>query len=206
MKEFYMKIAKKTGLGFVLGVFLFSSIFLITTNAKAYLFTVDNNFSVEYEVIGSDIQFTLQLSNSMSGWMSIVFHEFLFPADALVAWYDQSNGQAHCWDTYNPGIPTLPEFPSPLYDDDPTITIQGGSPYNNVQNYQVVGSSHSNGITTIICKRKLVTQDIFDFQIYKGRNFHVKVSYSEQSPELGAYFQLPDIVNPPSRAGLWLIE
>ena len=142
---------------------------------------MDENFTIRYQVDTTtlDMLITFTMMNGKSGWMGLTFHEFMFPGDAIVAWWDEQTDQPMALDLYNPGIPTLPNFPSPLQDPNPLLKTPGMSPYDNVDNVEVVSGSQSNGVTTITVKRQLVTQDIFDFQIYPAQLFHVAAAYND---------------------------
>lgn len=151
---------------------------LITTAARATLWNMDNNYNIEYVIANNKIRITFQLKNNKTGWMSLAFHEFEFPADTIVAWYDYSENRAYCLDYYNPGIPTMSNFPAPIQDTNPVIKVENGSSTTNINNVQVISSSHANGVTTITCQRNLITNDIFDFQIRRNMQFNVYGAYN----------------------------
>ncbi len=153
------------------------------SNSDAYggeYWVVDENLTIRYSVdtATQEMLLTFTMMNGKSGWMGITFHEFMFPGDSIVAWWDPQDGPM-ALDLYNPGIPTLPGFPSPLQDTNPILRTPGMSPYDNVDNVEVVSGSQSNGVTTITVRRPLVTEDIFDFQIYPAQLFHVVAAYND---------------------------
>lgn len=144
---------------------------------------IDDNFEIQYEVNTDDaaIEITFRLSNGHSGWMGLTFGEFMFPGDSIIVWMDES-GIPQVWDAYNPGIPTLPTFPAPLEDINPVLVLPNGNPFDNVENVEVVSSSQVDGVTTITVRRALITQDIFDFQIYPNQTYHVVAAYNTTLP------------------------
>lgn len=150
------------------------------SSALAVLWVIDDNFSIEYTVNTKtqELNLTFKLQNEVNGWMGLCFHEFMFPSDCIVAWMGPEKN-FHALDTYNPGIPTLSSFPSPIQDTNPVIKLNGGSQFNNKNNLTDVFGTYNNGIIVISLKRKLITEDIFDFQIYPGRQFHVVAAYSD---------------------------
>ena len=156
---------------------LFST--LISTKSHAALWRMDDNFSIEYTVTSNKIRFTFQLQNNKNGWMSVAFHEFEFPADTIVAWYDTETNTPRCLDYYNPGIPTIANFPSPMQDTNPIMKIEGGNPSNNINNVQLVEATNENGIVSITCERNLVTNDIFDAQFRRGMQLNVYGAYND---------------------------
>lgn len=162
-------------------------IFMDSTNSVQYggeYWVVDNNFQIRYFVQAQTQRMflTFTMLNNNSGWMGLTFHEFMFPGDSIVAWWQGgASGGGQCLDLYNPGIPTLSNFPSPLQDTNPVLKYPGGSPYDNVDNVQVGESSNGGGTVSITCQRQLLTQDIFDFQIYPDQLFHVVAAYNTKS-------------------------
>lgn len=178
-------------------------LFMDSTNSVEYggeYWVVDNNFQVRYFVQAQTQRMFLTFSmlHNNNGWMGLTFHEFMFPGDSIVAWWEGgASGGGRCLDLYNPGIPTLANFPSPMQDTNPVLKYPGGSPYDNVDNVQVGESSNSGGTVSITCQRQLVTQDIYDFQIYPDQLFHVVAAYNAklgwndqynaQQPEHTAY-------------------
>ena len=170
---------------------------------------VDANFQVEYEVSGSDLVLTFQLSNNKTGWMAVAFNEFFFPADTIVVWYDEEQQEAYAWDAYNPGVPTLPSFPTPLSDTDPLIVLQGGTPYDNQDNVELVSASSVNGVTTIQVSRPLITEDIFDIQIEPDHQFYAMSMYGEGQELSAATLGLSsdmDLVSAVRFADIWTVE
>lgn len=152
----------------------------IPSIAFSYLWTIDENFQIEYQVDSQEetINIRFVLKNGARGWMGICFHQFMFPADCIIAWQDD-NHVSHALDMYNPGIPTLAFFPAPAQDTNPTlIQPNNNGPFNNKDNLFNIMGTNENGILTISFKRKLITQDIFDFQIYPNRQFHVVAAYN----------------------------
>ncbi|NQU36861.1 MAG: hypothetical protein HQ526_04600, partial [Actinobacteria bacterium] len=85
-----------------------------------------------------------------------------------------------CWDAYNPGIPTLPNFPSPLQDTDPILKLPDGSPFDNKDNVSLVSAATADGVTTVVCERDLTTGDILDSQLRRGRTYQVWGAYNER--------------------------
>ncbi len=126
----------------------------------------------------ANLDLTFQLSNGANGWMGVCFHEFMFPADCIVAWIEPQTGQAMVWDAYNPGIPTLPFFPAPTQDNNPALMVQGASPLDNQENVIITGSNTANDIITINLQRKMQTGDIFDFQFAPDMQFNIVWAYS----------------------------
>lgn len=155
-------------------------LFMDATGSAVYgggSWVMDENFSIQYHVQDNDVlNLTFQLLNGLDGWMGLCFHEFMFPADCIVAWWDED--QPFAWDTYNPGIPTLPFFPSPVQDTDPMLVSPGGSPMDNKDNITQISGSNANDVLSISVQRPLITEDIFDFQIYPDQIFHVIGAYS----------------------------
>ena len=149
------------------------------TTAGSNLFTVDENYQIFYSVVGTKLRLEFILKNGREGWMGLAFHNFIFPADTVIVWWDKETDSAVVWDAYNPGIPTLPNFPSPLRDDDPILSVEGESPYYNLENVQIVSANRTDDTITIICERDLETQDIFDYQLAEGRQFYVWAGYNE---------------------------
>ena len=148
----------------------------LPTNAQTW--TIDPNYNVSYAVVDSELTVQFELRNNQSGWMAVAFNDFEFPADTIVAWYDPATKSATCWDAYNPGIPTLNNFPSPLQDTDPILKLNDGSPMNNQDNVRVVSSAVADGITRIMCERDLITGDVFDRQLRVGDSFEVWSAYN----------------------------
>lgn len=161
-----------------------SLLFLVSPQAKATLWNVDENFTIEYQLINdeTELQFRFTLENELTGWMGICFHSFMFPADCIVAWWDPKTNTPKALDTYNPGIPTLPVFPAPLQDTDPIITLQGASPLDNKNNLTNITGTNNNGVITISVQRKLQTGDIFDFQFEPGMQLNVVSAYNQSLP------------------------
>lgn len=169
---------------------VFVVLFSMTLNVKksqATMWIIDDNYSLSYNVTGSTLQLSFILKNYKNGWMSIVFHEFIYPGDTIVAWYDQDQNKGFCWDAYNPGIPTLPSFPSPLQDNDPEMIIPGAVATENQNNVRLVSATVENGVTTITCERALNTADAFDFQITRGNRFNVLAAYNENTVFIDLY-------------------
>lgn len=162
-KSFVTTIALASALGF----------------AYANTIKVDENYQLEYQIQDDEIYFTFQLQNQMTGWMTVVFNEFIFPADTIVVWWDSNTQKAVVWDAYNPAIATLPSFPAPIPDNSPMLMNSELSSdiYNNKENVQLISAKRVNGTITIKAKRKLITNDIFDFQLHKGSIFFIKTGY-----------------------------
>ncbi|MCB0917757.1 MAG: hypothetical protein KDC39_04220 [Actinobacteria bacterium] len=154
-------------------------LFLDSTSAGT-LATIDENFSIQQTVDDEYIYFKFILQNGRKGWMGLGFHSFMFPADNIIAWLD-AQGIPHVWDAYNPGIPTLSFFPSPSPDINPIFITDPNNPYNNKDNIlNVQGSNNEElGIITISFQRKLITEDVFDFQLQWNTQFNVNAAYNE---------------------------
>ena len=144
----------------------------------------------------------------MNGWMTVVFNTFPFPADSIVAWWDPETNQALVWDAYNPGIPTLPSFPSPLQDTDPTLNIPNGAPNDNQNNVKIIYASNQNGIIDIILQRPLITRDILDIQLETGGQYRVNLMYNPHNGFINTY----DAVQPGypmgavSKSAIWYLN
>jgi len=155
-------------------------LFMDATSSTVYgggMWVMDENFTIQYHVIDNDtLTLTFELVNGLDGWMGLCFSEFMFPADCIIVWWDE--GQPFAWDAYNPGIPTLPFFPSPVQDTDPILVTPGGSPLDNKDNLTQISGSNANGVLSISVQRPLITEDIFDFQIYPDRIFPVIGAYA----------------------------
>lgn len=142
------------------------------------LWNVDENFQIMYHVLdGETITFTFTLTNGFDGWMGLCFHEFMFPADCIITWME--GNQPFGWDSYNPGIPALPAFPAPLQDTDPILVLPDGSPYDNKDNLTNIMGTRMSETVSVSVQRALITEDIFDFQIYPDRLFNVIAAYSK---------------------------
>jgi hypothetical protein len=152
---------------------------LIAGSTYTQTFQVDKNYEIGYQVINDKLQITFILKNNYNGWMGVGFNEFMFPADTIIAWWDKQTNQPIVWDSYNPGIPTLPSFPAPLQDNNPYMIIEGGSPLDNKQNVTIVSASNKDGVITIKTERKLVTGDIFDLQFELGRSYNIVAAYNK---------------------------
>lgn len=150
-----------------------------TLTTSSNLWTVDENYQILYSVVGTKLRLEFILKNGREGWMGLAFHQFLFPADTIIVWWDKQTNSAMAWDAYNPGIPTLENFPSPLRDNNPLITLMSGSPYDNKENVQIVAASRTDDTITIVVERDLETQDVFDYQLIRGRQFYVWGAYNE---------------------------
>lgn len=176
-------------------------IFLLPINAFAAAWAIDDNYEVEYQIVNDNIQITFTLKNYNIGWMTVIFGEFLFPADSIVVWWNYHANRAMVWDAYNPGIPTFVSFPSPVQDIDPIIKIEGGSVYNNRNNVRIVSQSNKNGVITIVCERALITRDIFDEQLYKNREVHVMAGYNHSMPFVDQFSAVQPGYYPAGRQG-----
>jgi len=180
-------------------------LYMDSTNSVSYggeLWVLDNTAQIHYSVDDSYLELTFTFKpNGQSGWIGLGFAAFMFPADNIIVSLD--NGTASAYDEYNPGIPTLPTFPNPLLDTDPVLKIEGESPYDNVDNVELVGSSFNNGVATVTVRRALQTFDIFDFQFEFQRMFHVVAAYQLTTP-FSPYGQ--NAVHNAYFAGTWLFE
>lgn len=52
------------------------------------------------------------------------------------------------------------------------------SPYDCQNNITNIEGSNFNNTITISFRRKLITNDIFDLQFYRGRQYHVTAAYN----------------------------
>lgn len=153
------------------------------------LFMVDENYQLAYQVREENIRFTFSLSNNLDGWMGIAFHEFLFPADWIIVWWDSTTQQTIAWDAYNPGIPTLEFFPAPNPDNNPLFVEPGSAPTDNQDNISSVTGTQIGGVITIGLERPLVTEDIFDIQLQDNEAYKILLMYNGQetfAPEYDA--------------------
>lgn len=141
---------------------------------------VDDNFQVSSYVQGDSIFFNFTLKNNYSGWMVLIFHESYFPADTIAVWIDNETGKPIVWDAYNPAIPTLESFPSPMLDTNQLFMIPGDSDsLNNKENVKLVSFSNNDGVINIKVTRKLYTGDIFDYQFRMGNQVDVVAGYDK---------------------------
>ncbi|MCF6767163.1 DOMON domain-containing protein [Thiotrichales bacterium 19S11-10] len=161
-------------------ILLILSVFQFFNSANATLWQIDENFEINYQTQNEKLAIDFTLKNNKTGWMAVCFHEFMFPADCIIAWVDQQTKQPVVWDAYNPGIPTMSMFPSPIQDIDPLIKIEGGSPLDNKANVKITGFTNTNGTIQIKCERDLETGDIFDLQFTPGVEYHVVAAYNEK--------------------------
>ena len=143
------------------------------------LWTVDENYQIFYSVVGTKLRLEFTLKNGRDGWMGLGFNRFLFPTDTIVVWWDSETDSAVVWDAYNPGIPTLVSFPAPIRDDDPILSFPGSTPFDNKQNVEIVEASRTDDVITIVCERELITNDVYDFEIYQDREFYVWAGYNQ---------------------------
>ncbi|MCB0333192.1 MAG: hypothetical protein KDD55_06805 [Bdellovibrionales bacterium] len=183
--------------------FLTLAFLLFCSPAHAINFIVDENFNIEYSVTFDTIQLTFIQQNGGTGWMGVAFNEFPFPADTIVAWIDPQDETAICWDGYNPGIPTLPNFPFPIEDTNPFIRLLAAPPTYNQNNLTVVTSLRENGVTSITCKRKLITNDIFDFQFRPDMRISVYAAYNNREVYTLSGVQQPQSTN--HKTGEWVL-
>ena len=148
----------------------------------ALRYKVDDNFSFDLQSSNTEPTFrvSFQLANFGDGWMGLIFDEYMFPSDGIFVWYDAAARTCQVWDAYNPGIPTLPSFPSPLRDDDPTLIIEPRNPLDNVENVSIVECSRENGVTSVTVERKLETGDIFDKQLAVNDIIRVLAQYNDR--------------------------
>lgn len=151
------------------------------------LWEVDENFSIQYRAFETTLQLAFTLRNDNTGWMGMTFSEFMFPGDSIVAWYDADQDRPMAFDYYNPGIPTLPNFPAPIQDTNPILKTDDGDVYDNVDNISVVSSSVADGVITIVVQRDLITEDIFDYQIYADSQQNVVSAYNSTEVFSEAY-------------------
>lgn len=147
------------------------------------LLEVDENYSIS---IGADpgdltkLRIAFQLRNGANGWMGLVFNEFMFPADGIFVWYDETSESCNVWDAYNPGIPTLSNFPSPLKDNDPLIKVYPANGLDNQENVEVIDCLAQDGTIEITVERALDTGDILDFPLEAGDMIRVLAQYNDR--------------------------
>ncbi len=171
------RFIKKFGTSLEIGS---SYLYMDATGSATYgggVTVVDENFSIGYHVLDGEtltLQFTLV--NGADGWMGVCFHEFMFPADCVIAWMD--DGETYAWDAYNPGIPTLVNFPAPLQDTDPVLVIDPPNGLNNRDNLTGVVGTDSSGEIIVTMQRPMFTGDIFDFEFDSAGLINVIAAYS----------------------------
>lgn len=153
---------------------------LAASASHAVLWTVDDNLAIEYYVDREDnINFIFNIKTNLTGWYGICFHEFMFPGDCIIVSNGGAGGTITAMDFYNPGIPTLPNFPAPLQDTNPIMKLNNGDVLNNVNNVKMVGSTNnSDGTTSVHISRALQTGDIFDMQFEPGLHLNVVAAYN----------------------------
>jgi hypothetical protein len=123
--------------------------------------------------------------NGADGWMGVCFHEFMYPADCVITWME--DGETFAWDAYNPGIPTLVNFPAPLQDTDPLIVIDPPNGLNNRDNLTDVVGTDSHGEISVTMQRPMFTGDIFDFEFESAGPIDVIAAYSSSEVFTNAY-------------------
>ena len=139
---------------------------------------LNDQATILYSVEEERLVLTFMMRNPAdAGWMGLTFNEFMFPGDSIVVSWDGSGAQsAFALDSYNPGIPTLPNFPAPLQDTNPRLKLTG-DPLDNRDNVTLTGASDTNGTLVITVERDLQTGDIFDFQMTDDDRFNVVAAY-----------------------------
>ncbi|MCF6775707.1 DOMON domain-containing protein [Thiotrichales bacterium 19X7-9] len=173
--------------------------------AIAILWQIDKNFEINYQTQNRKLTIEFILKNNKDGWMAVCFHEFMFPADCIIAWVDKETRQPVVWDAYNPGLPTLPMFPSPIQDIDPAIKINSGNPLDNKSNVKITNFSNTNGIINIKCERDFETGDIFDLQFIPGEEYHVVAAYNESKGFINE-FQASQPMHTKVGSQMWIIN
>ena len=120
------------------------------------------------------------VTNHNDGWMAFGFGEFMFPTDTIVVRWDLESDRPLARDAYNPGIPTLPNFPSPLQDTNPYLLIPEGSPEDNKDNLTNISGVRVGGTIGIHVERQMITGDLFDFAIEPNVEFNSIAAYNSR--------------------------
>lgn len=132
------------------------------------LFVVDQDFQFDYivDTTTQELVVTFQIKYIDEGWFGLGYHAFMFPSDNFVGSWNpaENDGQFSYFDGYNPGIPTLPFFPAPAPDTDPIFVSDGSDIFDNQNNYTCEETTTGTQFRTVECRRKLITNDIFDIQ------------------------------------------
>ena len=152
-----------------------------------------NGLSVEYSVELDMLNITFNIDNpGPDGWASFVFGEFLFPSDGIYISWDES-GNVNAYDTYNPGIPTLPAFPAPYADNSPLVKITNGTPADNVMNVELISSLRQGSSLIVEVQRPLQTGDLLDLQFESGEQHRAFVASGSGSmdPYQGGGLSIP---------------
>lgn len=145
---------------------------------ESQVWRVDDNFTIHYGTEDNNLILEFVLTNNNDGWMGLGFGEFMFPADTIVVWWDNQLDMPLAWDAYNPGIPTIPNFPAPLRDTNPYLVVPNGSPLDNQDNLTEVAGVRAGGRILIHVEREMITGDIFDFGIEPDQQFNVIAAYN----------------------------
>lgn len=156
-------------------------------------FVVDENFQVEYGLQNDMLHLRFTLSNDKTGWMGMTFHNYPYPGDWIVAWWDPVIDEALVWDAFNPGSPTLAAFPSPVQDTDPAIKVPD-STTDNKDNVEIVSASNEDGVITIEVQRPRRTGDVFDFPLAPGHRIKVLAAYNDSE----VFTEGEGVVQPPA--------
>lgn len=144
---------------------------------KAMEWMLDDKVTILYSARNETLTLTFMMQDPPSaGWMGLTFHEFMFPGDSIVVSWDGDVQSTFALDTYNPGIPTLANFPAPLQDTNPILKLSS-NPLDNRDNVTLTGATDVNGTLVITVDRDLQTGDIFDFQMTDDDRFNVVAAY-----------------------------
>ncbi len=150
--------------------------------APGRLLVGDENVTFSYEVDATtqELVITIEMQNVPNMWAGVGFHNFMFPADTLMVSFNATEGlnQLQYFDGYNPGIPQLPSFPSPLPDDDPLFRMPNSSPLDNQENWSGEVIFEDEEIRVVEMRRTLVTGDIYDLQFVTTGVFPACAAYT----------------------------
>lgn len=147
---------------------------------ESQVWPVDDNLTIHYGTREDTLLLDFVLTNNNDGWMALGFGEFMFPTDTIVVWWDFAGRIPLVWDAYNPGIPTIPNFPAPLEDTNLYLRDPAGSPLDNKDNLTGVTGVRAGGTILIHVERLLNTGDIFDFAIEPNMEFNVIAAYNSR--------------------------
>lgn len=147
---------------------------------ESQVWPVDDNLTIHYGTREDTLLLDFVLTNNNDGWMGLGFNEFMFPADTIIVWWDTQGDMPLAWDAYNPGIPTIPNFPAPLRDTNPYLVMPNGSPLDNQDNLTGLTGVRAGGTILIHVEREMITGDIFDFEIEPDMEFNVIAAYNSR--------------------------
>ena len=162
-----------------------------------------NGLSLEYAVSDDyeNLLLTFNIENpSDQGWAGLVPHPYLFPSDGIfVSW--NGTEDVYAFDTYNPGIPTLSFFPSPILDSNPLFDSANTEPTDGQLNVELVSSSLNDGVLSIVVQRPLVTDDIFDAQFQSGTSYSSILGSGSGFFDLSSAYPIAPVSFVPALAG-----